>query len=361
MRSISSKRVRVLAMMIGLAMLLSSCAAGAEKKKKAKANAVAESVMEALKGADFDSVSTLSGGLLSSENFIDPDWMGSEAVFSEMFGSMTWKFGEVMYYSDTAYTVKVEITHKDLDAAGNAIMDDPEKRLEVFGALVLDYAEKEGGPGYTELPTEYLLDELENNSQDIVSTGAIELVYDEEEKIWTLDTVPDIFAKCLNYDVTVDPTVLVESGEYLSGMLEASYKLTIEGKIDLDTYRFMYFSCGEKVLEPVESIQADIMGSGWFDMSTQDYSAQYKEGTTSIVYYFALQKLHPGVEFVCETYKDDPTNIIKTETTIMTDMPEDQLAVFTTDVPEGLVKGIYGVTISSSDGSIVLQQEVEVK
>lgn len=172
--------------------------------------------MTALKEADFDSLSTLSGGLLSSDNFIDAEWKGSEEIFSAIFDSMTWKFGEVMFYSDTAYTVKVEITHKDLNAAGNAIMDNQEKRIEVFSELVKDFAGIEKDMDYTELPTEYLVDELENDPQDIVSTGAIELVYDKEEKVWTVDVVPDIFEVCLDYDITVDPTLLIESGNGLT-------------------------------------------------------------------------------------------------------------------------------------------------
>jgi hypothetical protein len=278
-----------------------------------------------------------------------------------MFDSMTWEFGEVMFYSDTAYTVKVEITHKDLNAAGNAIMDNPEKRLEVFSALVMDYADIEMDMDYTELPTEYLVDELENDPQDIVSTGAIELVYDEEEKVWTVDTLPDIFEVCLDYDITVDPTLLLESGEWLSDMLEASHNLAVEGKIDLDTYKFMYSSVGEKVLEPVESLQADLSASGWFDVVTEDFAVEYKEGTTQIVYYFSFLKEHPGVGFVCEFYQDDPNNIVYTKEFILTDMPEDLMIIFEAEVQEGLAKGIYGAKVSLADGSVFLQEEIEVK
>lgn len=189
--------------------------------------------------------------------------------------------------------MKVDITHKDLAAAGQAIVDDKEKRVEVFSALVLDYADIEKGIDYTEIPTEYLLDELNNFSKDTVSTGAIELVYDKKEKVWTLDTVPDIFEVCLDYDITVDPTLLLESEEWLDGMMEASYSLATDGNIDLETYRFMYSSVGEKVLETVESLQADEGASGWFDVVAGDFALEYAEGTSQIVYYFSFLKENP--------------------------------------------------------------------
>lgn len=278
---------------------------------------------------------------------------------------MEWELSEVTFASDNSVSFEVEMTHLDYRAAAEAVIDDEEQRWDLTRILVLFFAdaitEDEMLVQTSDLASEYLLDELEKNPKEVTLTSTIQLVYSEKEETWTVEKVPEVFKACTDCFMNVDPMMYLSDEDIRSNMLEVGFDMVTEGEIDYYSYAFLYSAYGEKVQESVDSLLNDLDTSGWFDDATQDFADSYKVGTQTIVFFFALLQMHPGVEFTCEFYKDDPTNIFETETAIMTDMPEEALIIFDADIPEGLTQGTYGITIRLTDGSVFLEDAIEVK
>ncbi len=377
MSKIFGKFFGVLAVIVGLMMLLASCTSVFGKnavstettvdERRVLAEGVADSVMTALKEADFAELSTLSKAKFSSINFLDLDWSRSKDLYKAIFGSMTWEFGEGEFVSDSVFSIDVEMTYKDPLAAGEAVIGDDDKRLNVAGILVLGFIEMDDAvyekalSESADVLSEYLITELQKNPKEITTKGTIELAYNTEQNRWVLTELPEIFTVCGNCTQNVDPFVRLPEEEIESSYVEASSRLLSEEKITPFVYDILYLTYGEQVEESVESLKKDLLANEWFDFETMELAKNYIAGSTKLVYFFAFNEEHIGVVFEYEFYKDGQSDSLVSGKKIFTDRQELNAILINTNIPEGLTKGTYYVKIRLADGTIFIEDEINVK
>ena len=377
MNRLSGRFFRVFAGIVGLMMVLASCTPGTGGKagstatttedQLALANQVSEETMTALKAADFDSISTLSEGKFSSTDFLDAEWSKSKEIYQALFGSMTWKFGEARFVSDTSFSIDVELTYRDRIAAGETVVNNEDQRLNIAGILVLGFIDPDEAvyikaiSDSADVMSGYLVAELEKNPQKVTSAGTIELTRNAGNNTWILTQFPENFTICRNCTANIDPFLRLTEEERNRSFVAASSRLLSEEKITSFSYEIIYRSYGEQVEEPVESLKEDLLANEWFDPAMKGVAKTYEVSSTQLVYFFAFNEEHTGVVFEFEFYREDQTDSLVSGETIFTDRQEQNAIILSTKISEGLTKGTYGVRVRLADGAILLEDEIKVQ
>lgn len=269
--------------------------------------------------------------------------------------------------SDSTFSIDVEMTYKDPLAAGEAMIANEDQRLDVAGILVLgliapDETDYEKAISKSaEVMVEYLVAELEQNPREVTSTGVIELVYNTEHNTWILTQFPEVFTVCRRCTANIDPFSRLSEEEIKRNFLAVASRWLSEEIMPPNIYEIIYLLYGEQVEESVDSLQKDIIANEWFDFETMDVAKNYKAGSKKLVYFITFNEEHVGVVFEYEFFMDDPTESIISGKKIFTDRQELNSILINTNITEELTKGTYYVKILLADGSILLEDEIQVK
>ncbi len=369
----SRKSIRFCSVVVGLAILLSSCTPGAPAETTAPtlepwrvcAAEGAEAVLSALKIPSFETINFLSEGEYTIRHFTEPSCDNSLKLFTRTFGELEWSIGEATIDADSLISVEVELTYADYKSAVDTVFSDPEKMTEIHRPIVLHSVNlmelPEADDEYLTRYSDYIMAEMDKNPKTVTSTGTVVLKYNADLNTWTLASVPKLFRTFEWFYGQVDPMFndsFENSEEFEFYMIAAAEKLYEEDQIDYESYYWVYDTFCERAVIDIEEVKDRMSGFGWADYETQQEVTHYKAGTPEFAFVIDFFVPLPGLMLFYEYYKVGKKDTLYEWSVIMTG----RTGTYLTYWPEGgLKKGEYRIIVRVVDGSVLVEDTITVK
>lgn len=332
----------------------------------------ADAFMKALINKDTDSIVELSG--YSTADFFTED--SSSAVPAAIFGNMTYKIVEDMINEDSgvisvpvsgtipAFMTAVICTMSDTPLLAGISKDTLYE--SIWGETTDEVTEKSYQATY-----DAIADELSGADAGTSSfEGQIYLEQDAKEE-WVITGVPEELCDVVKNTTEVNPyesipnrdaatlavlDLLVEEGTITQDQRDTFVN---ENNLDSNDVQTYTSTSDVQIDNSMVLLNIDMEKSSWVDRDSGEPAASYPSGTTEIDYELHFKTLDsvgtPVIIKVFNSTEDDPIASMAAE------IAEDSLYVYYRRQDDSvIVRDTYRVIITLKDGSVLVDESVEV-